>query len=288
MGITRSRKTPPFSLGVEFPTFYYHVGYESEYVMEEICKYDPEVIANFAGNGEGAASWGIDNWRFYQSNVVDLIKLISQLDYRFIQIGSSEIYGSVNKPVSEDSPLNPGSPYAVSKAAFDQHLLLMHKVKEWKVNIIRPSNCYCPGQQTFRIIPKTLISGLSGRRLPLHGGGVAKKSYLHATDLSRAILSVISHGENGRVYNVGPDEPTSILKVVELCADAIGKPLFDLVDIAPERTGQDSCYWLDSSRMKALGWKQTIAWDEGLAGMVAWVKKYPELLNETSDYRMRA
>ena len=86
------------------------------------------------------------------------------------------------------------------------------------------------------------------------GGGVARKSYLHATDLSDAILRVIEKGVDGGVYNVGPDNPTSILEVVERCADALKKPLFDLVDIAPERTGQDSCYWLDSSRIKALGW----------------------------------
>jgi dTDP-glucose 4,6-dehydratase len=220
--------------------------------------------------------------------VVDLVKLVTNLTCRFIQIGSSEVYGSVDKPVSEDSPINNGSPYSVSKSAFDQHLLLMHKVKGWPVRIIRPSNAYCPGQQLHRIIPKTLISGLSGRKVPLHGGGVARKSYLHATDLSDAILRVIEKGVDGGMYNVGPDNPTSILEVVERCADALKKPLFDLVDIAPERTGQDSCYWLDSSRIKALGWTQKIGWEEGLQDMIQWVGKYPELTALPTEYGMRA
>ena len=155
------------------------------------------------------------------------------------------------------------------------------------MNIIRPSNCYAPGQQLHRIIPKTILYALTGRKLALHGGGKARKSYLHADDLSRAIMSVVSRGTLGEVYNVGPDAPTPIREVVERCLKATGKT-WDLVEEAPDRMGQDGCYFLDSSKIKTLGWEQTVGWDEGLQTMVDWVNSYPELQKLSTEFQMRA
>lgn len=290
MGIGRSPRKPDcFSLGIKFPYHAYHITYELEYVVREIWRFKPDVIVNFAAQGEGAASFGKDNWRYYETNCVGLVKLVSQIEgIRFIQIGSSEVYGSVHSPVSELAPTNPTTPYSASKLAFDHHLVAMHKYGGMRMNIIRPSNCYSEGQQLHRVIPKALIYGLTDRRLPLHGGGVARKSYLHSTDLSRAILTIIEKGQDGEIYNVGPDEPTSIKDVVSMCAEALCKNFEDLAEVAPERTGQDSTYWLDSSKVKALGWEQEIEWQDGLEDMVKWLKKYPELLEMPTDFQMRA
>lgn len=288
-GIGRSpRKEECFTLGVKYPYYPYHIGYELDYCLEVVKKMNPDVIVNFAAQGEGAASWGKDNWRFYNTNCVALARLVANIDCPFIQIGSSEVYGSVDSPVSEDSLLNPTSPYSASKAAFDFHLVAMHKVKGLPYKIVRPSNCYAPTQALHRIIPKSLISGLYKRPIDLHGGGVAKKSYLHAYDLSAAILMVHEKGSYGHIYNVGPDNPTSIKDVVRMCLEASGGSWDELVRVGQERTGQDSCYWLDSSKIKALGWKQTIDWEEGLASMMDWLNTYPELRNYPTEFTMRA
>ena len=288
VGIGRSPRKPRcFSLGFDYPYYTYHIGYELEYVLKVFKEFKPDVIVNFAAQGEGAASWGEDNWRFYDTNVTALVKLVSKVDCRFIQIGSSEVYGPVDHAVSEDSLTNPTSPYSASKLAFDHHLVAMHNVKGFHMNIIRPSNCYGEGQQLHRIIPKALISGLTGRSLPLHGGGVSRKSYLHVSDLCTAIYGVMLQGQEGEIYNVGPDEPTSIKEVVERCLKAVGASE-NLINLAPERTGQDSCYWLDSTKIKKLGWFQETDWDLGLDSMVAWVKAYPELFEMDTEYVMRA
>ena len=289
IGIGRSPKKPKcFSLGIDFPYYPYHIAFELDYILERIRYFKPDVIVNYAAQGEGAASWGKDNWRFYNTNCTALVKLVSNLDCHFIQIGSSEVYGSVEGPVGEQALTNPSSPYAVSKLAFDQHLILLHRVKGMPVNVIRPSNCYCPGQQLHRVIPKVLISGLTGRKIPLHGGGVSRKSYLHATDLSSAVMKVIRGGVMGEVYNVGPDNPTAVKDVVRLCLGVTGGSWEELVELAPERTGQDSCYWLNSDKIKSLGWKQEIGWGEGLVDMLRWVKAYPELTELPTDFTMRA
>ena len=125
---------------------------------------------------------------------------------------------------TESSPYRPNSPYAASKAAFDMHLLSIHNTLKFPMNIIRPSNAYGPGQQLHRVIPKAILFGLTGRRLPLHGGGRAEKSYIHSRDLARAILLVADKAPLGTVYNAGPAEPTSIRRVVELVAES-AKPI---------------------------------------------------------------
>jgi dTDP-glucose 4,6-dehydratase len=120
---------------------------------------------------------------------VRLTEELSKRDWLqcFIHIGSLEIYGPCEFPVSELAPLNPTSPYAISKAAFALHLVSIHKHLKFLMNILRPSNAYGPGQQLYRLIPKAVLCGLSGRTLPLHGGGLAEKSYIHARDLAAAI-----------------------------------------------------------------------------------------------------
>jgi dTDP-glucose 4,6-dehydratase len=209
---------------------------------------------------------------------------------RFIQIGTSELYGSVDFAAKEETPLQPTSPYAASKAAFDMHLLSIAKVLKFPMNIIRPSNAYCPGQLLHRVIPKAVVNGLLGRKLPLHGGGRAEKSYIHARDLGRAVHLVAEKAPLGTVYNAGPKEPTSIRRVVELTAEALGIPFEQLCEVTGDRLGQDSRYWLDSSAIKRdVGWEPQIGWQEGLAEMVGWGRKYVHQLKDWPvDYVLRA
>jgi dTDP-glucose 4,6-dehydratase len=131
---------------------------------------------------------------------------------------------------------------------------------------------------------------LTHRKLPLHGGGRAEKSYIHARDLGRAIHLVSEKAPLGVVYNAGPKDPTSIREVVERCAKALDIPFEELCTVTGDRLGQDSRYWLDSSRIKRdVGWEPRIGWDEGLAEMVAWGRKYSnEIKDMPTDYVLRA
>ncbi|MCP4005932.1 MAG: NAD-dependent epimerase/dehydratase family protein [bacterium] len=299
IGIGRNPLRPePFSLGIEARDGYEyharHVTHELDLLLELFDRERPEVIVNFAAQGEGAVSWK-HSWRFFETNSMAMARLAEELmkcDWleHFIQIGTSEMYGSVEYAVKEDEPIKPTSPYAASKVAFDMHLLAVNKFLGFPMSIIRPCNCYCPGQLLHRVIPKAIWAGLTGNRLPLHGGGKAEKSYMHARDLGRAIHLVAERGPNGEVFNAGPAEPTSIREVVERCAGALGIPFEDLCEVTDERLGQDSRYWLDSSAIKdATGWQPQIGWDEGLAEMVDWGRKYLDGIRDwPTDYTLRA
>ena len=158
------------------------------------------------------------------------------------------------------------------------------------MNVIRPSNAYGPGQQLHRVIPKAIVCGLTGVKLPLHGGGRAEKSFIHNRDVGSAVLAVAERGVLGKIYNAGPLEPTSIRRVVEMCADALDMPFEELCEVSGDRLGQDARYWLDSSSIKAdTGWEPKVTWEEGLAEMTAWGREYLDMLRQLpTDFRMRA
>ena len=298
IGIGRNSLRPEaFSLNVEKRKNYryhaYHLTYELDLLLELLDKDKPNVIVNYAAQGEGAVSWK-HSWRFFETNSMALARLCEELmkrDWleRFIQIGTSEMYGSVEHAAKEDEPIKPTSPYAASKVAFDMYLQSVHRFLKFPMNVIRPSNAYCPGQLLHRVIPKAIVCGLTGRKLPLQGGGRAEKSYIHARDLARAIHLVAEKAPLGTIYNAGPAKPTSIRRVVELCAEALGMPFEQLCEMAPDRLGQDSRYWLDSSAIyKDVGWKPQIEWAEGLAEMASWGRRYlTDLRDWPMDYVLR-
>lgn len=290
IGIGRNiLRDEPFSLNIDkVPGYEYHarhITYELDLLMELLDKEQPEVIINFAAQGEGAASWK-NSWRYFETNSMALARLSEELlkrDWmeRFIQIGTSEMYGSVEKPSKEEDPIKPSSPYAASKVAFDMHLMSFHKFLQFPMNILRPCNAYCSGQLLHRVIPRTLLYGRTGRKLPLQGGGKARKSYIHAADLARAIYLVSEEAPMGTTYNVGSKEPTSIRRVVELCAETLKMPFEELCEMTEDRLGQDGCYWLDSSAIKRdVGWEPEIEWDAGLSEVLNWIDAYLEPLSK--------
>jgi dTDP-glucose 4,6-dehydratase len=300
IGVGRNPPKPePFTLNVgkgdpRYSYHAYHVTHELDLMMRLFDKERPEVIINFAAQGEGAVSWK-DSWRFYETNSMALARLTEELmarDYleRFIQIGTSELYGSVDFAAKETTPLQPTSPYAASKAAFDMHLLAISRVLKFPMNIIRPSNAYGAGQLLHRVIPKTVICALKGEKLPLQGGGRAEKSYIHARDLGRAIHLVAEKAPLGTVYNAGPAKPTAIRDLVAKVAELMKMPFEQICEVTGDRLGQDGRYWLDSSAIKKdVGWEPEIGLDEGIGEVVDWGKRYFEELKDwPTGYTLRA
>lgn len=296
LSISRSpMRGPAYTYGLESQSaFRYaqaHLVTQLPSIMVLLDTFRPEVIVNFAAQGEVGQSWNhpVD---YYQTNAVALVKLTEELKTRdymrvFVQVASSEVYGSVEAPANEDTPYRPSSPYAASKAVFDWHLRAIAKQRAFPALLAMPSNGYCMGQTMNRIIPRTIVCALNGTKLQLQGGGVARKSYLHGDDISAGIMLVAEKGFWGETYHMGPEKSISIRELVQWTARWMGKSLPDVAELAPERTGQDAQYLLDSTKLRALGWQPTITLDEGLPQMIDWVKRYPELLKEDPTYTHR-
>jgi len=275
MGIGRSiPKAEPYSLGFLYDYRVHHLVDDFDRAWDDIESFRPEAIVSFAAHtGLVPQSWVYPE-AFYATNTLLPVKIAQRLpkETRYIHIGSSEVYGSNDKPVSEEAAIRCSSPYAVSKAAADLHLMTL---KDERITIVRPSNCYCPGQSLHRLIPRAVLAAISREKMPLQGS--SQKSYMHSEDMSSAIDILLRKPKAG-VFNVGPLNPVSIHKVVSMVAEAFEMGLEDIAEVKPGRLNEDQCYWISSEKIMRLGWKPVIDMKQGIEDMAKWGRKYAEKL----------
>ena len=150
----------------------------------------------------------------------------------------------------------------------------------------RAANVYGPGQQLYRIIPRTILFILLGRKLQLHGGGVSTRSFIHMADVSDATWKIMQNGNNGDTYHISTSEVVSIRELVERICAKLNVPFEDHVEMVGERMGKDSAYHLDSNKLRTkLGWTDRMSLDQGLDECIAWVRNNFEALRASNyDY----
>jgi dTDP-glucose 4,6-dehydratase len=191
---------------------------------------------------------------------------------RYLQVSTDEVYGSIDEgSFTEESPLNPSSPYSATKAAGD--LLVSAHVHTYGVEavICRGSNNYGPRQYPEKLIPLMILNALHGDKLPVYGDGRQVRNWLFVEDFARAIDVVLREGVPGEVYNVGgPDEMENIelvRRIIELTgADD------SLIEHVTDRPGHDRRYSLSSEKTRALGWEPRTTLAGGLEHTVDWYR----------------
>lgn len=251
--------------------------------------FEPQYVVNFAAQGDEAASWAHPA-DFFETNCVAVARLIDHLKdrgylKRFLQVSSSGAYGNPPRLLTEDTRLEPASPYGVSKAAADLLLLAYHTNYGFPAQIIRPPNLYGPHQQLFRIVPKSIVMLKRGETIELHGGGRAVRSYLHVRDFSRAALAILERGESGEGYNVAPEEQHRVRDVVALVCELLGKDFGAVTREVEDRRGQSSAQDLDVTKIRRLGWTPQIPLRTGIAGVASWIERdWPRLSHQELVY----
>ena len=249
----------------------------SEDIVAMIKKIQPEVIVDFAAQSMVAQSW---NWpeQWYQTNVVAKARLQNALIKmpflkRYIRISTPEVYGHTEELSVEHTRYNPSTPYAISQAAIDMHLMACFQQYGFPVVFTRFANFYGSGQQLYRIVPRAIFCALVREILPLHGGGISTRAFIHGHDVSDGILRVIEKGELGQIYHFSTDEFVTIRELVEKIAKKCQLELEDFVEIAPERPGKDTAYLMNSDKAKKeLGWHPRYDLNSGLEETLQWVR----------------
>lgn len=296
IGVSRSPEKTPLFLSYKtkekssFRFYQIDLNKDLELLNTLLDSFQPQYIINFAAQSEVAPSW-INPHHWFQTNAVALTKLANLLkDKKYIQkyvhISSPEVYGSCEGFISETAPLNPSTPYAASKAAGDLSLFTFVKNFNFPLVMIRATNVYGSHQQLFKIIPRSIISLLQSRKIPLHGGGKAVKSYIHIRDVSLGELLAMEQGRPGEIYHLSPDQGISVKEVVTMLAECLNVPMEKAVEVVEERLGQDKAYTIDSSKARSeFNWRPTISLDAGLVQTIDWVKRYEKaILAEPLDY----
>ena len=193
---------------------------------------------------------------------------------RFVHVSTDEVYGSLDATglFYEETPLEPTSPYAASKAASDLLALAYYRTYDFDVVITRCTNNYGPYQFPEKLIPLFITNALADKPLPLYGDGRNVRSWLHVDDHSRAIMMVLERGKVGEVYNVGgaPESEKENRDVTAAILSLLGKPA-DLIRRVEDRKGHDRRYAVDFSKInRELGWAPKVDFESGLKQTVQW------------------
>lgn len=243
----------------------------------------PTHVVNFAAQSMVGESWANpDHWMM--TNIVSTVRLherLRKLDFleRYVHVTTPEVYGSTEGWVKEDQAFNPSTPYAVSRAAADLSLRTYFAQYGFPVVYTRAANVYGPGQQLYRIIPRTIVAAMGGQKLRLDGGGKSTRVFIHMRDVSDATLKVALYGRLGECYHISGTELISIRNLVELILGRLGKDFDACVELGPERPGKDAAYMLDSNKLRTeLGWSDKVPLVEGIDGTIEWANRFRDAI----------
>ena len=136
---------------------------------------------------------------------------------RFVHVSTDEVYGESEArggvPSTEEDAMRPSSPYAATKAAAELLAMSYHRSFGAGVIVTRCNNVYGPRQFPEKLVPKFIMLRATGRKMPVHGDGMQKRSYLFVDDVAEAHLRILERGSPGHVYNIGSDEEKTVLSI---------------------------------------------------------------------------
>ena len=252
--------------------------------------YKPSIIIDFLGQGMVAESWE-HPFLTFNTNVLSKIKLynfLSRQKYlkKYIKISTPEVFGSAKIKNSNFKKYNPSTPYALSHSTIENYLLLLFNQFSFPVIITRFANFYGPYQQLYRIVPKTFLCALTSQTLPLHGGGLSVRAFIHGFDVAEGIIKLIEKATPGSVFHFSTDKFFSIRDVVsKICTIAKVDPE-TFVKVSEDRVGKDQAYLMSSEKAKkVLGWSPNYSFDDGLKDCYRWIKDhFDDLKTLSRDY----
>ena len=186
---------------------------------------------------------------------------------------TDEVYGDiVDGAHHEGDILKPSNPYSATKAAADMLIMAWGRTYNIPYIIVRPTNNYGIGQYVEKLIPKTCKYLHLRRKVPLHNNGTPVRTWLHAADTAEAVVKIIESGIRNEIYNIsGGFEQTNLETVRKILVELLETENFninDYIDVTCSRVGQDLRYSLDDSKIRKLGWKPKMNFDQALSGII--------------------
>ena len=168
---------------------------------------------------------------------------------KFVQISTDEVYGSApaGGSFTEETILDPRSPYAASKASADHLVSAYANTHGVPAVVLRCTNNYGPCQFPEKLIPLIIANAREDKTLPIYGDGMQERDWLFVEDYCRAIAVALEKAGPGSIYNVSAGTPQPNLKIVRAILKHLGKPE-SLMQYVKDRPGHDRRYALDSSK----------------------------------------
>jgi dTDP-glucose 4,6-dehydratase len=257
---------------------------DANVISETLDKWKPDGIVHFAAETHVDTSFG-SSLVFTKTNVLGTHTLLecvkayinkhTEVDFKmFLHMSTDEVYGSVpdDEPARhENSLFQPSNPYAATKAGAEMICHAYAKSFHIPICITRCNNAVSKYQHVEKLIPQAITRILANEKVPIHGKGESKRTFIHAYDIASAIDIVLNKGIIGSVYNIGAVVEYTVLDVVERIVQIL-KPndvYTDWIEYIPDRAFQDYRYSIDTSALQQLGWKEHYTFDDALEYVIS-------------------
>jgi dTDP-glucose 4,6-dehydratase len=281
-GIDKCTYAANLNLLTEFHE-YDNFEFENEDINDIKFLYECDYVINTAAETHVGNSIANSD-EFVKSNVNGVHNLLELIkNYRqetsntptLLHFSTDEVYGDIEEGAhTETDLLKPSNPYSATKAAADMLVLAWGRTYNLPYVIVRPTNNYGVGQYVEKLIPKTCKYLKLDKKVPLHNNGTPIRNWLHAHDTARAIITIINKGVKNEIYNIaGGFEQSNYDTVAKVIKAYNGGDIENHLDLTYSRVGQDVRYALDDSKLKSLGWRPVVSFDDTLPSIVEYYKE---------------
>lgn len=226
---------------------------------------------------------------FIETNVQGTLNLLQACREigieRYLQVSTDEVYGSLGKNgyFTEGTPIQPNSPYSVSKASADLLVRSYFETYELPVLTTRCSNNYGPYQYPEKLIPFFISQLLKGEKVPVYGDGLNVRDWLYVYDHCAAIDTVLHKGKLGEVYNIGGHNEKTNMEITKLILSAMSKDESS-IKYVEDRLGHDRRYAIDNTKIQTeLGWRPSLTFEEGIKLTIDWYLKNPDWMKQVLE-----
>ena len=249
------------------------------FVEELFKKYDINGVIHFAA--ESHVDNSIKNpFIFTHTNVIGTHTLLEASKQvwgegsknKFVHISTDEVYGTLGEEgyFTEETAINPNSPYSASKASSDLIARAYYETYKMNISITNCSNNYSPYQHNEKLIPHMIKLALNGQKLPVYGDGNNIRDWLYVEDHCEAIDIVFHKGQAGERYNIGGHNEKRNIDIVKLILKHLGKSE-NLIEFVEDRKGHDYRYAIDPTKIKnKLGWEPKTKFENGIVKTIDW------------------
>ena len=276
---------------------------DSTLVSSLFKDYTIDYVINFAAESHVDRSI-LDPDIFVNTNIIGTVNLLNcakkawedssdcyKDGVKFVQISTDEVYGSLGKIgyFTENTPLNPHSPYSASKTSADMMVKAYFDTYKMPINITRCSNNYGPFQFPEKLIPLLIKNCLDFNKLPVYGDGLNIRDWLYVEDHVKAIDMVINKGRYGEDYNIGGNNERANIDIVRKILNYLNENVNDkinedLIEYVEDRKGHDKRYAIDASKIKSeLGWYPEVNFEDGIIKTIRWYLSNQEWINNIEN-----
>ncbi|MBN3393513.1 dTDP-glucose 4,6-dehydratase [Clostridium botulinum] len=266
-------------------------------------QYDIDYIINFAA--ESHVDRSIQEPQiFVETNVLGTVNLLNTAKKywifndvfregkKYLQVSTDEVYGSLGKSgyFTEDTPLDPHSPYSASKASADLIVRSYYDTYKMPINITRCSNNYGPYQFPEKLIPLIINNYLNNKPIPIYGDGKNIRDWLYVEEHCRAIDMIIQNGRMGEIYNIGGYNERENVYIIKYIIEVLNKITRNnkrsnkLIKYVKDRKGHDKRYAIDPSKIEnKIKWESQISFEDGILKTVNWYLNNKQWLNKVTS-----